>query len=160
MLIDQTLLFDGTFSVTTGLWTGAAVFSNGTSVASTNVVDLTNARDLGTGRAGMQIAINVIVTTAFTGGTSCNFQFQGSTDSTTWTTYAETGAIAVASLALAAHVLRVPVPARPSFASLPRYWRLNYTCVGNVTAGSVIAFIAPDDQLASTAYPSGFTLAA
>lgn len=160
MFIDQTLIFDGTYSVSAGTWTGASVFSNGTSVASTNVIDLTNARDLGRARQGLQIALLVIVTTAFVGGTSCNVQFQGSTDSSTWTTYAESGAIAVASLTIGAHVFNIPVPGRPSFASLPRYWRLNYVCVGNVTAGAVMAMIAPEDSMSATSYPSGFTLAA
>lgn len=159
MILDGNLIFDGTYSVTTGL-AGVNVFTSGSSQVSTNILDLLNQRDIGRGRSGMPLNIVVIITTAFTGGTSLNIQFQGSTDNVTWTTYAESGALPVAVLTLGAQLFSVSIPAvDPTSGARPRYLRLNYVCAGAMTTGAVISMIGADDSLSSIAYTPGFTVA-
>ena len=159
MILDANLLFDGTYSTASGLQ-GVNVYTNGSSQASTNILDLANARDMGAGRSGMPLNVVVIVTTAFAGGTSLNIQFQGSTDSSTWTTYAESGAVPTASLTAGSHVFSISIPrVDPVSGAKPRYLRLNYVCVGNMTGGAVISSLGADDSLSSGLYAPGFTVA-
>ena len=147
MLFDANLMFDGGLPSTGGI-TGVNVFTNGSSQASSNVLNLLNARDLGMapqGKATLQIFC--LVTTAFSGGTSLNVQFQGSTDNVTYTTYAETGAIPVASLSVGKNIFNQVIPGvQPEDGALPQYYRLNYVCVGNVTAGAVISGLTQSDD--------------
>ncbi len=98
MILDGNLLFDGTVS-TSGI-AGVNQFASGATTTSTNTIDLLNARDLGDGGDSLSgnLTVSFLVTTAYAGGTSVNFQLQGSTDNVPWTTYSETGAIAIASL--------------------------------------------------------------
>ena len=147
MFIDANLVFDqGTYSYTTGM-TGANQFGSGTTTTSTNIIDLLNARDIGAGTANdhSDLTVEFLVTTAYAGGTSVNFQVQGSTDSTTWTTYCESGAIAIASLGAGKAVkLKMPI-VNPDDGALPRYLRTAYVNVGANTAGAVIAWLGTVD---------------
>lgn len=147
MIIDGFLLLDGTFSATAGL-SGSNQFSSDTSTVSTNVLDMINARDMGMAPGGLApLTVDLTVMTAFTGGTSVTFAIQGSTDNVTYTTYEQSAAIGVASLPAQARV-RLPLPpVNPDSVSAPRYYRLKYTTVGNVTAGSVVAFLGSDSQV-------------
>ncbi len=154
MFIDQTLVFDmGSYTATTGL-VGANQYASSATNTSTNILDMQQRRDLGGGLdGGFEVTANFLITTAFSGGTSVNFQLQGSTDNTTWTTYSETGAIAVASLG--ANVsLNLPVPAvNPDGGLIPRYYRTAYVNAGANTAGAVIAWLGPRSTLRF--YPPG-----
>lgn len=147
MIIDQLLVVDqGTYSYTTGM-TGANQFGSGTTTTSTNIIDLINARDIGAGTINdnADLTFEFLITTAYAGGTSVNFQVQGSTDSSTWTTYCETGAIAIASLGVGARVkLKMPI-VNPDDGALPRYLRTAYVNVGANTAGAVIAWLGTVD---------------
>jgi hypothetical protein len=147
MIIDQFLVFDqGTYSTVTGM-SGIAQFASGATTTSTNTIDLLNARDIGDGSVNDQADLTVewLITTAYTGGTSVNFQIQGSTDNTTYVTYSETGAIAIASLAVGAVVkLKMPM-VNPDSGPFPRYLRLAYVNAGANTAGSVIAWLGSVD---------------
>lgn len=121
MILDNLLLLD----------TGAAVsVAFGGTQASTNVVDLLNARDMGLGEdAGATPKLLCLVTTAFlsAGSSTLNIKAQGSTDNVTYTTYAETGPIPKAQLTAGAKVAQFNWPGvLPDTGALPRYLRLLY----------------------------------
>jgi hypothetical protein len=157
MIIDQLLVFDMSYSTANGM-AGVNQFGANTTNPSTNVIDLLNARDIGAGGVNdsADLTVEWLITTAFTGGTSVNFQIQGSTDNTTFTTYAETGAIAVASLTAASRFkLRMPT-VNPDGGPAPRYLRLAYVNAGTNTAGAVIAWLGSVDN--NRYYPPGITV--
>lgn len=150
MILDGNLVFDGTIGVGVGgSIVGVNQFASGATTTSTNVIDLLNARDIGDGgdSAGTNLAVQYLITTAFTGGTSVNFQIQGSTDNVTYTVYAETGAILVAALTVGAKfVLRMP-SVNPDLGPAPRYLRCAYVNAGANTTGAVITVLGtPDDN--------------
>lgn len=148
MIIDGNLLFDGTYSTANGLQ-GVNQFASGATNASTNTLDLTAQRDLGDGSTGPggDMTVVFMITTAFAGGTSVNFQLQGSTDNTTWTTYIETGAIAVAGLTAGSRYSLPMASVNPDAGPAPRYLRTAYVNAGANTAGAVIAWLGqPTDM--------------
>lgn len=154
MIIDQSLVFDqGAYSAAVGM-VGANQFASGATTTSTNTLDLLNARDLGDGNDGIaSLMIEFLITTAYVGGTSVNFQAQGSTDNVTWTTYSETGAVPIASLTIGQRIkLRMP-PVNPDTGPNPRYIRTAYVNAGANTAGAVIAWLGSVD--AASYYPAG-----
>lgn len=146
MIFDGNLMFDA--SITTAGMTGVNQFSSGATTFSTNVLDLINARDMGQGKSGKApIEVFVLVTTAFTGGTSLNVAFQGSTDNVTYVTYAETSQIVAASLVAGANLFNILIPGvQPESGPPPRYYRLAYTTVGAFTTGAVIAGLGGTDD--------------
>ena len=157
MIIDGFLVFDGTIS-TSGL-AGVNQFGSSTTNPSTNVIDLLNARDIGAGSVQDQadLTVEFLIKTAFAGGTSVNFQVQGSTDNTTFTTYAETGAIANASLT-AGTVLKLKMPiVNPDGGPAPRCLRTAYVNAGANTAGAVVAWLGTVES--QRYYPPGITVA-
>lgn len=166
-LFDSQLLFTGTAgSPYQSLVVTAA--TSGT-VASTNVIDLVNARDLGQSNDGMGSVPKVFVFTSSSGITSAcgsatlNIKFQGSTDSTNWTTYMETGPMTTASLGANTQIAVMDWPQRAVGAALPRYIRLGWDFAGSTTAvistGAVFAGIALEGFQNSVGnYPSGFTV--
>lgn len=158
MIIDQLLVLDmGTYSASTGM-VGANQFGSGTTTTSTNILDMLNARDMGAGTVNdsADLTVEFLITTAYAGGASVNFQVQGSTDSTTWTTYCETGAIAIASLGAGKRVkLKLPI-VNPDDGPLPRYYRAAYVNAGANTAGAVIAWLGTVDT--NRYYPPGVTV--
>lgn len=144
MFIDANLVFDqGTYVAGTGI-IGAAQFASGATTTSTNTLDMINPRDMGDAPSSAgDMAVNFMITTAYAGGISVNFQLQGSTDNTTWTTYSETGAVPIASLGIGA-LLTLPLPpTNPDAGLIPRYYRTAYVNAGANTAGSVIAWLGP-----------------
>ena len=151
MILDAELLFDS-----------AASISGATGGASTNVIDLVNARDMEIGDAeGKTPKIMCLVTTAFatSNAATLNVQAQGSTDNITYTTYAESGAVAAAALTAGRYVLAIDWPRPNPGAALPRYLRLNYAIgTGAFTAGAVTAalVLGRDDIVA---YPPGTVVA-
>jgi hypothetical protein len=144
-MIDAFLVFDmGTYSASTGI-IGINQFASGATTTSTNTIDMINNRDLGDGPGANSLAIQFQITTAYTGGTSVNFQVQGSTDNTTWTTYSETGAILVAGLTVGA-LFSLPLPpVNPDTGALPRYLRTAYVNAGANTTGAVISWLGNRD---------------
>jgi hypothetical protein len=166
MILDQKLLFDGTVSSTTGAVSGSAIgTAAGSSQVSTNVIDLQNARDLGVGHdGGPTPMLLVLVTTAFqsTGAGTLTIAFQGSDTNTagaTWTTHAQSRAIALADLALNNMLFNVALPAIvPQGGTLPRYLRLSYS-VGTAifSVGSLVSAIVLSRQH-NRAYPAGITV--
>lgn len=148
MILDSALLFDSAHAITA---------ASGTE-ASTNVLDLTNARDMGIGDTpALKLLVQVIQ--AFAGGTSLAVKLQGSTDNVTYTDMpaATPTALTLGSLTAGARILDVDVP-RPSVGqALPRYLRLLYTTVGTHTLGTVTAAIVLDRQ-DYVAYPPGLVI--
>jgi hypothetical protein len=133
--------------------------------ASTNVIDMTVAQDLGVGDGVGSPKILGLVGTAFAGaGATLNVQFQGSPDNATWTTFAETGVMPVASLTAGQQIIGFNWPRRPfSNTALPRYIRLNYVVAsGPFTAGTLTAAVVlqrDDADDTAVLYPSGFIVA-
>lgn len=132
-----------------------------------SVINLTNPRDLGIGdgEAIPKIAaiIGTSVTTANTTAT-VRLSFQGSTDSTNWTTYVETPALTTASLTAGSFVLMVDVPPVPAGVSMPTYYRLfldvdNTGGTQTISAGTILAgIVLQRDNNNVGQYASGFTV--
>lgn len=152
MYMDASLLFD----------TAAAITSTGQ--VSTNIIDLTNARDLGVGdNPALDVVFIVTTTMLAAGAATLQIQFQGSTDNSTYTTMMQTDAIPKATLVAGAK-FSFDLPRMISGQSRPRYLRLNYVVgTGPFTAGAATAFIVLDDQLnvgaGSYGYAPGIVIA-
>ena len=150
MILDGNLLLD----------TAAAITS---SAASTNIIDLANARDMGIGDGdGETPKVLCLVTTTFTTTNSATLQviFEGSTDGTTWDQYAESTAYAAAALVAGNRLLDIDVPRPGAGQKIPRYLRLYYTVgTGVFSAGAVTsAIVLGRHDNPVPGYPSGFTV--
>lgn len=117
--------------------------------------------ELGFGDGPAIPKVAALVTTAFVsaGGATLQVAFQGSTDSSTWTTYVESAAAAytAALLVVGTRVARWDWPVR-TVAALPRYFKLVYTvATSTFSAGKIFAGIVlqRDDHVY---YPSGFAV--
>ena len=142
-----------------------------TSSCTSSVINLGVAEDMGIGDGEFVPKVYIVVgSTGFT--STCqslriNAQFQGSTDSTTWTTYVESGALATSSFAAGQYILPVDVPRRPPGVSLPQYYRVNLALTGNgssesISTGSLLGGIViqrPDAVDTEGLYSAGFTVA-
>lgn len=135
-------------------------------VASTNIIDLLNPRDMGIGdNPALKLAI--YITTAFTsaGAGTLQVKFQGAPDNGsgapgTYVTYTESRAYALADLAIGAKLLPIDVPHRdPTLVvTFPRFYRLLYTiAIADFTGGAIVAGIVLDRQ-DSAQYPAGLTI--
>jgi len=147
MIIDGLLLFSSAQNLTTG------------TIASTNVLDLLNARDMGIGNL-YALKIACFVTTAFssTDSGTLTVQAQGSTDNSTFTTYAESRAYSAADLVAGNKLLPIDWPHRGPGDALPRYLRLAYVMGAlHFTPGAVTAMLVLDRQDA-TVYPPGLAI--
>jgi hypothetical protein len=129
MLIDkQTQLSDAQAVTSTG------------STASSNVIDLGVARDIAGGVVeALKLLIQVNTTVTSGGSATLQVQVQTSADNSSWSTLAESAAIAVASLVQGYRFFENGVPGPTS-----RYLRLNYV-VGTaaMTAGKLDAALVP-----------------
>jgi len=153
MITDNLLRLSG--SLTAGSATGQAVTATANS---TNVVDLSLARDVGEGE---DLYVQFTVGTAFTAGGSATLTptiVVSAADSlTTPTTIATAGTIAVATL-VAGYSFAVRL--NPQIASLGlRYLGAIYTvATGPMTAGTITADIVTEIQDGKKFYASGFTV--
>ena len=169
MLFDSTLLF---FHVGTAFNMSASEglsLVGATATSTSTVINLGNPRDLGIGDGAENPEVAVFVGTAIT--SSCasmliNAQFEGSTDSSTWTVYAESGAASTASYAAGYRVFPLKVPRRPSGAALPLYYRMNLVISGGagtagISTGTIIGgIVLSSANSAGTLdqYASGFSV--
>jgi len=150
MIIDGYLLFDSASTITS-------------TQVSTNIIDLVNARDMGVGD-DPALKIMCLVTTALTTTNSATLTVdaQGSTDNSTWTTYASSPAYTAGALVAGRRLFDIDWPRPPSGVSTPRYLRLNYTVgTGIFSAGAVTAALVldRDDRVnAAGAYPAGINI--
>lgn len=153
--------------------------------ASSNVIDLGEtsgvpssangggARDMGVGdKPAMKLMVEVIEVFASAGAATLQIAFQGAPDDGSggigsYTTYALSPVIALASLTAGARLWDIDWP-RPAPASpLPRFVRLLYSIAGaTTTTGTVTAYAVLDriDQPSQAAgylggYPAGITVA-
>ena len=154
MMIDQFLTLCG--SILGNTITPLSMSGNGTTVLSTNTIDLGVAKDFGEGDPlYARVQVN---TTAFTGGTSAEFQvIQADAANLTGnvTVVGTTGAIPVASLVLGA---RFAARINPRLMNQgQRYLGLQCVNVGNNTAGSVFADIGKEIQDHKN-YANGFAV--
>ena len=111
-----------------------------TSSTSGTIINLGNARDLGigSGQEIPQIALTVgVAITSSSASMLINAQFQGSTNSVLWTTYAETGALSTASFTAGSAILQIDVPRRPAGAGLPLYYQVNLAITGGANVASI-----------------------
>lgn len=185
MILDNLLTFTGTSNGATGGITSGAQTdapTTGTQVAS-NILDLgvTNgipasavngggARDIGIGD-DPSLKLSVLVTTAFTVGTSLQLELSGAPDAGSNTPGSYTvmwlsPAFAEAALVAGEQLANIDVPMITAGQPLPRYLRLRFITVGTHTTGAVEAQIVldRDDQItgitgAYSGYPAGINIA-
>lgn len=145
MIIDGLLLFSSAQNLTTG------------TEASTNIVDLANARDMGPGEQPLRIACYVGTAFATTDSATLTIQAQGSTDASTWAVYAQSRAYSAAELVAGAKLAPMDWP-NVAVGSLPRYLRLAYVSGAlHWTPGSVTSMLVLDRQ-DDRAYPAGINI--
>lgn len=161
MYCDALLTLHGSISGNTV--TGANAFASSANINSTNVVDLSSAgipssqtRDIGAGND--LVKLRVEVTTAFTGGTSAEFQIITHDDtgqSTNVFVVGTSGAIPVASLTVGS---RFEVELNTRLLSKgQRYISMRTVNVGANTTGAIFADFGPDIEDFKT-YPSGYAV--
>lgn len=162
MYVDALLALMGSISGNTV--TGQNVFASGASVLSTNTVDLASGgnpsgqvRDIGEGSDFVYGRFQI--TTAFSGGTSAEFQVITADDAALTTNVkvlGTTGAIAVANLTAGT---RLACQINPVLGSKgQRYLGLRCVNVGANAAGAAYGDVGPDIQDGQKFYPSGFAV--
>lgn len=166
MNFDKQLLFFGSspFQSVSDFTSLAGVTSTG---ITSSTIDLGVAQDMGIGdgEAVPKLALYIGAgITSSSASLTVNVQFQGSTNSSTWTTYAESGATTTATLVAGAKLFPIDVPVRPAGAALPRYYRLNIDvgpsgAAASISTGSLYGGIVlqrTDNPVGY--YPSGFSV--
>lgn len=148
MIIDGALLFDSAHQIS----------ASATTEASTNVLDLQNARDMGIGWP-LYLLVQVITAFATTNSAVLTAALQGSTDNSTYTTMIQSqAALTPGNLAAGQRILDVTVPRPAPGQALPRYLRMLYTVgTGIFSVGSITAAIVLDRQ-DNYAYPAGINI--
>lgn len=155
MITDNNLVVSGAISAA-GVVSYQNIFANGTSVLSTNTVDLGSARDVGEGE---DLFLRCEIGAAVTGGTSVEIQFITADDaalSTNVTVLGTTGPIPVASLTAGARFVADPRPVIGSKGQ--RYIGARFVNVGNNTTGTAFADFGAEIQDGQKFYPSGFAV--
>lgn len=146
MIVDGLLLFSTAQNLTTG------------TEASTNIVDLTNTRDMGPGELPLRIACYVITAFTTTDSATLTIQAQGSTDASTWSVYAQSRAYSAAELTAGAKLAPFDWP-NVAVTALPRYLRLAYVQGSlHFTPGAVTSMLVLDRQ-DDRAYAAGINIA-
>ena len=153
MIVDANLALSGSISGNTV--TGADMFGSSATVTSPNVVDLSEARDIGEGR---DLYVRYQVTTAYAGGTSVQFQAVVADDAAITTNVTVVGAGKVVPVADAVLGFRDAFKLSPDIGALGRqYFAVQAVNVGANTAGAVYADVGAEIS-DSKNYPSGFTV--
>lgn len=173
MLFDINNIFFHTGSVwafTSGEYVSLAGATSASTVLNGSVINMGVKQDMGIGDGQFIPKIAVFVGTGITSACSSlrfTVQLQGSTDSSNWTTYGESPALATSSFTASQKVFAVDLPRRPVGVALPQYYRLNMSVTGTATnesisAGTLIGgLVIQRDDNADTLgqYPSNFTVA-
>lgn len=165
MIFDINNIFFGSSPFTAGNFFSLAGLTGSTG---STVINLGVAEDMGIGdgEAVPNLAIYLGTgVTAATGTAAINFQIQGSTDSSNWTTYAESGALTTGSLAAGGPIFPIALPKRQDGAALPQYYRLELLLSGmssmSISSGTIMAGIVlqrADSDNTLGQYKSGFTV--
>lgn len=165
MFFDKNLVFWGSAPYTSGNFATLAGMTAGGSVS--GAINLGVAEDLGIGDGEAVPKLAIYVGTGITSactGTNINVQFRGSTDSTNWTVYAESGPLTTASFTTGTKIFPIDVPHRPGGAALPQYYDLNLAVTGvggseTISAGTILAgIVVQRDDNPGGQYASGFTV--
>lgn len=153
MYVDNNLVLSGSISGNTVSFQTVTGTGN---VLSTNTIDLSVARDMGTDQA---LYLRTQVGTAQAGGTSVEIQAIAADDAaltTNVTVIGTTGPIATASLTAGA---RFVSEVNPRIASLgQRYIGARYVIVGTSTAGTFFTDLGVEIQDGQKFYPGGFAV--
>lgn len=169
MLFDAGLMFFGSspFASASNFQSLATLTASGTTSA---VINMGVKQDMGIGDGVAIPKIAVVIGTGITSasaGLRLNWTFDGSTDSTNWTIYAETGAKATSSYTAGSYILPIDLPRRPSGVALPQYYRMSMVVTGitneTITIGTVLGgiLLSREDSVDTLVqYPPGFTVAA
>lgn len=146
MIMDGLLLFDSAHQISASAGTEA----------STNVIDLVNARDMGIADPSLKLLVQVIAAFTTTNSGVLTAALQGSTDNSTYTTMIQSqAALTPGALTAGARLMDVTIPRPAPGQALPRYLRMLYTVgVGVFSAGTVTAAIVLDRQ-DNVYYPPG-----
>lgn len=146
MIIDKLLLMSNNQALTA-------------SAASTDVIDLAVARDLGIGMPDIELLCKVGDSALLSGGsTTLNVALESSTDNSTYTVLATSSAVAKANLTTGATIWRISLPGLNGGQSLGRYIRTYYTVnVSNFTAGTVYSALILNRQ-ENRAYAPGIAI--
>lgn len=168
MLFDSQLIFWGSapYASASNFQSLASLTASGTT---STVINMGVKQDMGIG-AGVAIPrIAVVIGTGITSasaGLRLNWSLDGSTDSTNWTTYSETGPLATSSFTAGSYILPQDLPRRPSGVALPQYYRMRMAVTGitneTITIGTLLGgLLLSRDDLSDTMgqYPSGFSVA-
>lgn len=134
----------------------AQALTSGT-IISTDSVDLSVARDIGTGQ---EVYLQLTVGTAFAGGTSVQPQIITSANSnlSSPTVLGSGPALTLAQLTAGAQ-FAIPVPPVNPAGRGSRYFGVQYVIVGTFTGGTITADFVFDAHLsANRQYASGFTI--
>lgn len=160
MIIDRNLTVSGSLSgtATAPTLTGQTV-TGATAVLSTDTVDLSVARDIGSGNE--LVKARAAVTTTFTGLTALTIEVIVADDAaltTNVTVVGSSGAIPVASLTAGA-LFAVEMNPRLVAPNLGRrYMGIRYTPTGTGTAGAIFADFGMEYADGRKNYPSGFAV--
>lgn len=153
MIIDGLLIFEPV--------AGTAIT---VTAVSTNVIDLSVARDVGIGdNPAMKIAMYIKAAFTAAGAGTLQVQAQGAPDNGagapgTFVTLAESRAYSLAELALGNRIFPIDWPSQGVDLVTHRFLRLNYiVATGPMTAGSIFAALVLDRQ-ESPQYPAGVTI--
>lgn len=148
MILDGLLALSAAQAPTTG------------STASTNVIDLSVARDMGVGdNPAMEVLCRVATTFTSGGAGTLQVQVQGSTDNSTFYTMAQSMVYALAALTRGAELINFSLPSPGAGQAIPRYLRLLYViATADMTAGAINAYLVLDRNR-QLAYPPGIVIA-
>lgn len=151
MIIDGQLLFDGTPGVGP---TNLTTLTAGTASPSANVLDFSNARDLGVSEPLKLFAVCTTPPASGTAGATVTTTLQGSPDNVNWTTIETYVSTVPATPPTGAfYLVRSQLPVFGSIAY--RYLRLEYTASAALTAGAVEAGIVLNTER-NPAYPRNY----
>lgn len=140
MLIDAFNIFDPEWTAVT------------TTAASTNIYNTGSTGDIGIGEP-MYLVVNT--GTAFAGGTSVTISLEADTTSSFSSPVAifTSQAFLTAGLTANTNLLNNPIPP-----GCKQYLRVKYTVSGTYTAGTVTAYLSPEQYQANRSYPSGINV--
>ena len=151
MITDRLLVVSGSNNPGSAI-SGQAITAT---AVSTDVIDLSVARDVGEGR-DLFMVFTVVVAFAGTGSVNMQVVTDDNAALSSPTVIGSTGAVAVASLTAGAQYV-VPIP--PQVASLgERYLGAQYTCSASPTTGTFLTQIVTDIQDGKKYYASGFAV--
>jgi hypothetical protein len=155
MYLDRNLTVSGTLSGTT--WTGQSIVGTG-NILSTDSIDLSSARDIGSGNE--YPILHAVIGTAVAGATSVEIQVVTADNdalSTNLTVISTSGAIPVASLTAGSRWAILISPALMGRVAR-RFLGVRYVITGTSTTGTVVAHFGLDTQDGQRFYASGYTV--